>query len=120
MELDPNHSTTETEPSHPGRRSYWVMRLVRTTIVYGGYLTPRLYAPKEVWTQVTFVFGVVVFCCGCQYASRPMRCTRSAVYSMLDYSLNEIALSEEVVLGSSPCTCPIRNSEQNVYERRRR
>lgn len=59
MELDPNHSTTETEPSHPGRRSYWVMRLVRTTIVYGGYLTPRLYAPKEVWTQVTFVFGVM-------------------------------------------------------------
>ncbi|CAM9831712.1 unnamed protein product, partial [Laminaria digitata] len=52
MELDPNGSTAEVEPTHPARRSYWVMRLVRTTIMYGGYLTPKLYAPKEVWTQV--------------------------------------------------------------------
>lgn len=52
MELDPNGSTAEAEPTHPARRSYWVMRLVRTTIMYGGYLTPKLYAPKEVWTQV--------------------------------------------------------------------
>ncbi|CAM9529665.1 unnamed protein product [Ascophyllum nodosum] len=52
MELDPNCSTGEAEPSDPARRSYWVMRLVQTTILYGGYLTPKLYAPKEVWTQV--------------------------------------------------------------------
>ncbi|CAN0463448.1 unnamed protein product, partial [Scytosiphon promiscuus] len=55
MELDPNGSTAEAEPTHPARRSYWVMRLVRTTIMYGGYLTPKLYAPKEVWTQVRFL-----------------------------------------------------------------
>ncbi|CAB1117750.1 unnamed protein product [Ectocarpus sp. CCAP 1310/34] len=52
MDLDAHQSTLEAEPTHPARRSYWVLRLVRTTILYGGYLTPKLYAPKEVWTQV--------------------------------------------------------------------
>ncbi|CAN0346027.1 unnamed protein product [Pylaiella littoralis] len=52
MELDPNEAASEVEPTHPARKAYWVMRLVRTTILYGGYLTPKLYAPKEVWAQV--------------------------------------------------------------------
>ncbi|CAN0420391.1 unnamed protein product, partial [Hapterophycus canaliculatus] len=52
MDLDANQSTLEDEPTNPTRRSYWVLRLVRTTILRGGYLTPKLYAPKEVWTQV--------------------------------------------------------------------
>ncbi|CAM9147792.1 unnamed protein product [Sphacelaria rigidula] len=51
LELDPNH-ITEPEPSNPVRRSYWVLRLVRSTILHGGYLTPKLFAPKDVWTQV--------------------------------------------------------------------
>lgn len=53
LELDPNH-ITEPEPSNPVRRSYWVLRLVRSTILHGGYLTPKLFAPKDVWTQVWF------------------------------------------------------------------
>lgn len=60
MELDPNEAASEVEPTHPARKAYWVMRLVRTTILYGGYLTPKLYAPKEVWTQV-IIFLLVSF-----------------------------------------------------------
>ncbi|CAM9941120.1 unnamed protein product [Scytosiphon promiscuus] len=52
MDLDAKQSTLEDEPTNPTRRSYWVLRLVRTTILCGGYLTPRLYVPKEVWAQV--------------------------------------------------------------------
>eukprot|EP00903_Cladosiphon_okamuranus_P017607 g16218.t1 len=51
MNLDPNQSP-EPQPTHPARKSYWVLRIVRTTILNGGWLTPKLYAPKEVWTQV--------------------------------------------------------------------
>lgn len=53
MELNPSQSSIEPMPGHPARKSYWVMRLVRTTIVSGGYLTPKLYAPKDVWNQVS-------------------------------------------------------------------
>lgn len=31
-----------------------MLRLVRSTILHGGYLTPKLFAPKDVWTQVRF------------------------------------------------------------------
>lgn len=66
MELDPTQSTAEAEPTHPSRRAYWVMRLVGTTILYGGYLTPKLFAPKEVWTQVKhamFIYLYAYFWC---------------------------------------------------------
>lgn len=60
LELDPNH-TTEPEPSHPARRSYWVLRLVRSTILHGGYLTPKLFAPKDIWTQVLTYLSFFLF-----------------------------------------------------------
>ncbi|CAM9481627.1 unnamed protein product [Phaeothamnion confervicola] len=55
LELDPNH-TIEPAPDQLARRPYWIMRLVMQTIEQGGYITPRLFAPRGVWTQVGVKF----------------------------------------------------------------
>lgn len=41
----------EPEPDNAMRRPFWVLRLIRSTITAGGYLTPRLHVPKVVWEQ---------------------------------------------------------------------
>ena len=41
----------EPEPENVLRRPFWMLRLLRTTINTGGYLTPRLHVPKLVWEQ---------------------------------------------------------------------
>eukprot|EP00953_Heterococcus_sp_UTEX-ZZ885_P012444 7134-Heterococcus_DN1.PRE.3 len=51
LQLNPNHEI-EPAPSSLARRPYWVMRLLRQTILQGGYLSPRLFVPKGVWAQV--------------------------------------------------------------------
>lgn len=39
-------------PSNPSRRPFHLMRQLRETMQTGGYLTPRLYIPRQLWTQV--------------------------------------------------------------------
>lgn len=33
------------------RQPYWQMRIIRNTILTGGYLTPNLYIPRNIWFQ---------------------------------------------------------------------
>lgn len=49
-----NAPRRETPPDELSRRPYWLLRLIYTVITEGGYLTPRVYYPKMVWSQ----FGV--------------------------------------------------------------
>ena len=46
------NSSTEPAPDALARRPYWIMRLLRQTVLTGGHLTPRLYVPKGVCAQV--------------------------------------------------------------------
>lgn len=87
MELDPNF-TTEPEPSYPERRSYWVLRLVRATIATGGYLTPTLYAPKDVWTQVNLLLCAV----GSWGRFRPL-CFRAFLMDKIEDSVSMISFA---------------------------
>ena len=41
----------EPAPSTSVRRPYWVMRLVRRSAVYGGFVTPTLFVPAAVYQQ---------------------------------------------------------------------
>ena len=41
----------EPAPSKSVRRPYWVMRLVRRSAVYGGFVTPTLFVPAAVYQQ---------------------------------------------------------------------
>ena len=56
LQLDPKQ-TLEAAPDSLARRPYWIMRLVRQTVLQGGHLTPRLYVPKGVWAQVGVKFS---------------------------------------------------------------
>lgn len=49
--LSEQATSWEPEPDNTLRRPYWVLRLLRRTVTFGGYLTPRLYVPKNVWEQ---------------------------------------------------------------------
>ncbi|CAM9550711.1 unnamed protein product [Chrysoparadoxa australica] len=56
LELDPNHAM-EPPPKCSSCRPYWLMRLIRQTILQGGYITGRLFVPKGVWAQVGVKFS---------------------------------------------------------------
>eukprot|EP01102_Stenamoeba_stenopodia_P000416 TRINITY_DN103_c0_g2_i1.p1 TRINITY_DN103_c0_g2~~TRINITY_DN103_c0_g2_i1.p1 ORF type:complete len:297 (-),score=76.87 TRINITY_DN103_c0_g2_i1:137-1027(-) len=40
-----------TAPESPANRSIWVMKLLHNVITKGGFLSPSLYLPKEIWYQ---------------------------------------------------------------------
>jgi len=44
----------EPPPTSTIKTSYWQLRIIANTIEHGGYLTPTLYVPKNLWSQ----FGV--------------------------------------------------------------
>lgn len=91
MDLDANQSTLEGEPTNPTRRSYWVLRLVRTTILCGGHLTPKLYVPMEVWAQVPYVLRRCLRRCfrSFFFFASPLPCTfsRPPVRVRVEYPL---------------------------------
>ncbi len=39
----------EVPPQSPLFRPYWLMRVWRKTMVQGGYVTPKVYIPKNLW-----------------------------------------------------------------------
>jgi len=41
----------EPPPTQIFYKSFWLMRVLATTIQTGGHLTPRIYVPKSVWYQ---------------------------------------------------------------------
>ncbi|KAJ3255072.1 hypothetical protein HK104_007170, partial [Borealophlyctis nickersoniae] len=41
----------EPPPSNPERRPFWLMRALSRTITKGGFLTPKLYVPRQIWFQ---------------------------------------------------------------------
>ena len=47
----PSIASIEPAPWSSVRRPYWTLRLVKSTIEGGGFLTPRLFVPAEVWCQ---------------------------------------------------------------------
>lgn len=100
MNLDPNQSP-EPQPTHPARKSYWVLRIVKTTIVNGGWLTPKLYAPKEVWTQVsrrmcmcvTLTFLSVCLVCVSCLLCRPVAFTGSTKWRAVNrYEVSTVCI----------------------------
>eukprot|EP00160_Parvularia_atlantis_P013786 Unigene3057_Nuclearia_a/m.9402 Unigene3057_Nuclearia_a/g.9402 ORF Unigene3057_Nuclearia_a/g.9402 Unigene3057_Nuclearia_a/m.9402 type:complete len:325 (-) Unigene3057_Nuclearia_a:60-1034(-) len=50
-EQPPIGTMPETAPSDPLRRPYWLMKLLALTMTRGGYMTPKLYVPRNVWFQ---------------------------------------------------------------------
>ncbi len=44
-------ATLQVEPDNSLRRPFWVLKLVRTTITTGGFVTPRFHVPRLVWEQ---------------------------------------------------------------------
>jgi len=49
----------ERPPSSPLFRPFWLMRIIRKTIQSGGYLTPTIYVPKNVWYQPGAKFSAI-------------------------------------------------------------
>lgn len=47
----------ESPPSSTIKTSYWQLRIIANTIDDGGYLTPNLYVPKNLWTQYGVKFS---------------------------------------------------------------
>lgn len=41
----------EAEPDNVLRRPFWILKLIRTTITKGGFITPNLHVPRLVWEQ---------------------------------------------------------------------
>jgi hypothetical protein len=59
MTSDPASSTTkpwEEPPSMPARHPFWLMRLVRASVLTGGFLTEDIFLPKQVWAQIGVKF----------------------------------------------------------------
>ena len=46
----------ESPPTSVGRRPYWLLRVLRNIILNGGYISPRVYVPKLVWSQFGMKF----------------------------------------------------------------
>lgn len=52
---DPSVLRCEPRPVPPDDKqgySYWLMRVIRTTILSGGFISDDVYVPKSVWTQI--------------------------------------------------------------------
>jgi hypothetical protein len=47
----------ESPPSNSLQLPYWQMRMITRTIENGGFLTPAVYIPKNVWTQLGVKFS---------------------------------------------------------------
>lgn len=47
----------EAPPTGIILHSFWQMRIISTTIRHGGFLTPQIYIPKDVWTQTGAKFS---------------------------------------------------------------
>ncbi|KAJ3055035.1 hypothetical protein HK097_011671 [Rhizophlyctis rosea] len=45
------HEQPPTPPSDPTRHPFYLMRLLHQTMTVGGYLTPSLYVPRQLWFQ---------------------------------------------------------------------
>lgn len=41
----------EDPPSWPPRQPFWQLRQIRRSILFGGYIGPKVFIPKEVWRQ---------------------------------------------------------------------
>lgn len=41
----------EPEPRMRSRRPFWLLRLLRQSILFGGFLNEKVYVPKDVWRQ---------------------------------------------------------------------
>lgn len=47
----PKGSSPDPPPASPFHRPYWLMRVLYKTMTTGGYLTPKLYVPRQIWFQ---------------------------------------------------------------------
>ncbi|KAJ3093185.1 hypothetical protein HK102_003593 [Quaeritorhiza haematococci] len=68
---DPSLQQDPLEPppsqSQPEYRSFWLMRLLAKTMVTGGFLTPRLHVPPQLWRQSGAKFSAVdAKCSSCE------------------------------------------------------
>ena len=54
--IDLNVTPVETPPQAVARRPFWLLRVLRSIITEGGYISPRVYVPKLVWSQFGMKF----------------------------------------------------------------
>jgi hypothetical protein len=54
--VDLNAPPLESPPQSVPRRPYWLLRVLRIIITNGGYISPRVYVPKLVWSQYGMKF----------------------------------------------------------------
>ena len=46
-----------TKPSSAVECPYWQLRIIKQTILTGGYITPNVYIPKVMWSQIGLKFS---------------------------------------------------------------
>lgn len=47
----------QTKPTSAVECPYWQLRIIQETILTGGYITPNVYIPKVMWTQIGLKFS---------------------------------------------------------------
>ncbi|XP_004343103.1 hypothetical protein CAOG_07244 [Capsaspora owczarzaki ATCC 30864] len=68
----PKGSSPDPPPPSPFHRPYWLMRVLLRTMTTGGYLTPKLYVPRQVWFQTGLKLTSV--------SSKFMSCDTALIY----------------------------------------
>eukprot|EP01137_Pigoraptor_chileana_P031322 Opistho-2@18995 len=51
FESIPKGTAPDQPPTNVHRKPYWLMRVLLRTMVTGGYMTPKIYVPRQVWFQ---------------------------------------------------------------------
>lgn len=51
VQWDDHDAELESPPTSAAARPYWVMRLLMETMINGGFITDRLYIPRDLWFQ---------------------------------------------------------------------
>jgi len=52
-------SLPDAPPANVFFRPYWLMKILAVTMTRGGYMTPKLYVPKNVWFQLGAKFTAI-------------------------------------------------------------